>query len=114
VEDDNEVRRFVATVLARQGYRIIQSSTGSEALSHLHSRAGIDMLLTDGITLAGDFVTRLPEAGVVFLSGLSGISRSRLEELTARWAFVEKPFHLQRLVDAVSGVFAQTRGARAA
>jgi two-component system, cell cycle sensor histidine kinase and response regulator CckA len=122
VDDDNEVRQFVVTVLSRQGYRILQSSSGIEALSHAEQdRPKIDILVTDislldtdGIALAEHFVTRFPEAGVVLISGFAGIPRSRLENLAARWVFVEKPFPLQKLVDAVRGVLSEAGGERAA
>jgi DNA-binding NtrC family response regulator len=120
VDDDDEVRRFVGTVLSRQGYRIIQSESGLEALSQARQdRPTIDVLLTDislldtdGITLAEHFIARFPGAGVVFMSGFAEIPRSRLENLTVKWAFVPKPFHVQKLLDAVHSVVTET--ARAA
>ena len=120
VDDDDEVRRFVATVLSRQGYRIIQSESGLEAMLHAQQdRPKLDILVTDislldtdGITLAEHFVARFPGAGVVFMSGFAEIPRSRLEHLTVKWAFVPKPFHVQKLLDAVRSVVTET--ARAA
>ncbi len=122
VDDDDEVRRFVATVLSRQGYRTAQAESGIDALSHFHQdRPDIDILVTDislldtnGISLAERFLVRFPGAGVVFMSGFVEVPRSRLEKLAARWAFVPKPFHLQALLDAVRGVSTEAGGARAA
>jgi DNA-binding NtrC family response regulator len=122
VDDDDEVRRFLVTVLSRQGYRIIESSSGIEALSQLQrDRPGIDILVTDislldtdGIALAEHFIARCPGAGVVFMSGFTEIPRPRLESLPARWAFVPKPFHVQKLLDAVHTILTEAGGARAA
>ncbi len=122
VEDDDDVRQFVVTVLSRQGYRIIESPSGIGALAHTRpDRPKIDVLVTDislldtdGIALAEHFAGLFPEAGVVIMSGLAGVPRSRLESLAVPWAFVEKPFHLQRLIDAVRSVLDEAGRVRAA
>lgn len=122
VEDDDDVRQFVVTVLSRHGYRTIESSSGIEASEHTQpDRPKIDVLVTDislldtdGIALAEHFAALFPEAGVVIMSGLLGIPRSRLENLAVPWAFVEKPFHLQKLIDAVRSVLDEAGGVRAA
>ena len=122
VEDDDDVRQFVVTVLSRQGYRTIESSSGIEASEHTQpDRPKIDVLVTDislldtdGIALAEHFAALFPEAGVVIMSGLVGVPRSRLESLAVPWAFVEKPFHLQKLIDAVRSVLDEAGGVRAA
>jgi two-component system, cell cycle sensor histidine kinase and response regulator CckA len=122
VEDDDDVRQFVVTVLARQGYRTAECSSGIDALAHTQpDRPKIDVLVTDislldtdGIALAEHFAALFPEAGVVIMSGLIGVPRSRMEELSVPWAFVEKPFHLQKLIDAVRRVLDEAGRVRAA
>jgi len=122
VDDDNEVRQFVVTVLSRQGYRTVQSSSGIDAAVHMQpGQPKIDVLVTDvslldtdGVALAEHFAELFPEAGVVIMSGHPGIPRSRLEKLAVPWAFVEKPFHLQRMIDAVRSVLDEAAGVRAA
>ncbi len=122
VEDDDDVRQFVVTVLSRQGYRTVESSSGIDALEHTQpDRPKVDVLVTDislldtdGIALAEHFAALFPDAGVVIMSGLVGVPRSRLEGLAVPWAFVEKPFHLQKLIDAVRSVLDEAGGVRAA
>ena len=122
VEDDDDVRQFVVTVLSRQGYRTVESASGIDALVHTQPhRPKIDVLVTDislldtdGIALAEHFAGLFPEAGVVIMSGLAGIPRSRLEGLAVPWAFVEKPFHLQKLIDADRSVLDEAGRVRAA
>jgi len=122
VEDDDDVRRLVITVLAREGYRTIECPSGIDALAHTEpDRPKIDVLVTDislldtdGIALAEHFAAQFPEAGVVIMSGLAGVTRSRMESLPVPWAFVQKPFHLQKLIDAVRSVLDEAGGVRAA
>jgi DNA-binding NtrC family response regulator len=122
VEDDDDVRQFVVTVLSRQGYSTIESPSGIDALVHTQpDRPKIDVLVTDislldtdGLALAEHFATLFPEAAVVIMSGHVGFPRSRMDSLSVPWAFVEKPFHLQRLIDAVRGVLDEAENVRAA
>jgi two-component system cell cycle sensor histidine kinase/response regulator CckA len=121
VDDAVEVRRFVGTALSNQGYQILQSCCGVDALL-LAPKDGpiIDILVTDislpdtdGITLAEHLLARFPGAGVVIMSGCAEVPRCRLQDLASRWAFVPKPFQMRRLVEAVGSVRTDA-GARAA
>lgn len=122
VDDDDDVRQFVVAVLSRQGYRIVQSSSGIDAAVHMRPGqpkihalvTDVSLLDTDGLALAEHFAELFPEAGVVIMSGHVGVPRSRLESLAVPWAFVEKPFHLQRMIDAVRSVLDEAGGVRAA
>jgi len=122
VEDDDDVRQFVVTVLARQGYRTIESSNGIDAVVHMQpDQPKVDVLVTDvslldtdGLALAEHFAALRPDAGVVIMSGHVSIPRSRLDGLAVPWAFVQKPFHLERMIDAVRGVLDETGHVRAA
>ncbi|HXN48135.1 MAG TPA: response regulator [Bryobacteraceae bacterium] len=122
VEDDDDVRQFVVTILSRQGYRTVESSSGIDAVVHMQpGQPKIDVLVTDlslldtnGLALAEHFAELLPDAGVVIMSGHVGVPRSRLDGLAVPWAFVQKPFHLQRMIDAVRGVLDEAENVRAA
>jgi DNA-binding NtrC family response regulator len=122
VEDDDDVRRFVVAVLARRGYRTVESSSASDAAIHMQGdQPRIDVLVTDislldtdGLALAEHFAALCPDAGVVIMSGHVGVPRSRLDNLTVPWAFVQKPFHLERMIDAVRGVIDEAGNVRAA
>ena len=122
VEDDDDVRQFVVAVLARQGYRTVESSSGIDAAVHMQpDQPKIDVLVTDislldtdGLALAEHFAALCPDAGVVIMSGHVGVPRSRLDNLAVPWAFVQKPFHLERMIDAVRGVLDEAKNVRAA
>jgi len=47
VDDEDLVRRLVARVLERAGYRVIALMTAEDALAILSSGEAIDLLLTD-------------------------------------------------------------------
>ncbi|HKV12184.1 MAG TPA: ATP-binding protein [Thermoanaerobaculia bacterium] len=77
VEDEDEVRRVLNQILASKGYRVLQASSGEEALviSRLH-RGAIDLLLTDvtmpqmkGPELAARLLSERRETRVVYMSG---------------------------------------------
>jgi PAS domain S-box-containing protein len=53
VEDDDLVRRHAGNLLLGLGYRVIEASSGSEALQILRSAADIDLLFTDVIMPGG-------------------------------------------------------------
>jgi CheY-like chemotaxis protein len=119
VDDEPEVRRLIVMILSRHGYRTIQADSGLEALSA--AQQGVDVLVTDfslpdidGTTLAGRFIARFPDVGVVFMSGFVEVPRLQLEKLSVRWVFLPKPFRMQELLEAVRSVVTKTGGERAA
>ena len=78
VEDEPSVRVMVATILSAQGYKVLEASTGYEALriAEENSSANIALLLTDvvmaqmgGVKLASEFRSNHPEAKVILISG---------------------------------------------
>jgi CheY-like chemotaxis protein len=77
VEDEDQVRNLTRTLLARQGYRVLEASSGAAALSLAREYPErIDLLLTDvvmpqmsGPDLAGELRSLHPEISVLFMSG---------------------------------------------
>jgi signal transduction histidine kinase/CheY-like chemotaxis protein len=80
VDDEPGVRRVLRTVLARQGYRVLEARDGAGALEVLaaHQAGGerVDLLLTDvvmpglrGPELAQAFQARCPGRPVILMSG---------------------------------------------
>ena len=52
VDDEDLVRRLVLRLLEREGYRVIEATTGEEGLEILSDCEKVDLLLTD-VTLPG-------------------------------------------------------------
>lgn len=105
VEDDDQVRSFVSSLLTSDGYRVIEARTGLEGLQLGEEHEGrIDLLLCDmllpelsGYDLAAQLKARRPELKIVLMTGyIEGeIVQRCISELGA--AFLDKPFQPARL-----------------
>jgi two-component system cell cycle sensor histidine kinase/response regulator CckA len=108
-EDEEGVRAFLETALARAGHRVIVTSTGPEAVTAAkRSTTPIDLLITDvvmpeinGPEVAERVVAMHPRARVIFLSGYS--THSALPDNLAAnpGAFLQKPFSVEALLAKV-------------
>jgi len=100
VEDQEQVRAVAASILQRNGYRVIVAQNAGDALllAERH-RGGIHLLLTDvvmpqisGVELARRIALLRPEMKVLFMSGYTDDSIVRHGVLDSRMAFLQKPF----------------------
>ena len=109
VEDEPSVRTVAREVLRREGYEVLVAARGDEALdvAARHPRA-IHLLLSDVVMpgLSGrDLWDKLsasrPDAKVLFMSGYidDAVVRHRIRD--AGLPFLQKPFSLVALADAV-------------
>ena len=97
-EDEDGVRALVRDALVAQGYRVLESRDGSEALLLYAEHSGkIDLLLTDvvmpnmdGRVLAERVHARHPETKILFMSGYADPA---LGEVSALGPMLQKPFH---------------------
>ena len=105
VEDEPEVRELVREVLDEYGYNVVEAGNGIEALAiSAGHEAPIDLILTDIVMpqMSGnDLVERLlaERSGikVLFMSGYTGDSRIKVDELFPAAAFLTKPFSPRNL-----------------
>ena len=109
VEDEEGVRRLIATILEQHGYSVLTASDGEEALT-VFEQCGhpVDLLISDvvmarmrGPELAVQLRQRQPAIHVLFISGYTDpaiTSQLVLEESS----FLQKPFAADALVRAVS------------
>jgi two-component system cell cycle sensor histidine kinase/response regulator CckA len=99
VEDDDHVRRVVASMLLHHGYEVFAASNPEEALGLVEADpARVHLLLTDVVMpkMSGaELVTRMrfvrPELKVLFMSGYADETAVDHFELKAEDAFVQKP-----------------------
>ena len=97
VEHDEGVRRLAATVLRRQGFRIIEAASANEALT-LSDGEPIDLMITGayvpgarGRALAEQLRSTHHDLKVVYISDPDAVSASAaLDRASTRW--LEKPF----------------------
>jgi PAS domain S-box-containing protein len=107
VEDEEAVRSLMRTALEHNGYRVLLAADGVEALKLMDSHSGpLDLVITDlampgmnGTELAAKVKERLPEIGILFISGYAEDMRpaGKIEEST----FLQKPFTPQALARKV-------------
>ena len=100
VEDEDGVRSLVREVLKRQGYRVLETRHGGEALVASEQHQGkIDLLLTDVVLaqMSGrDIAKRLcpmrPDMKVLYVSGYTEEAIHHHGVLDPGTAFLQKPF----------------------
>jgi YesN/AraC family two-component response regulator len=87
-------------MLARQGYRILEAGSGTDALKLAGEHPGpIHLLLTDivmpqmsGVELAREMQIVRPEIRVLFMSGYTDNALVEQQLLTSDRGFIHKPF----------------------
>lgn len=117
-EDDAGVRRTVATSLERLGYCVLQAVDGMEAMEVLERRGGeVELLLTDivmpgglsGLELARRWRLRYPSVAVILTTGYSSEVHGLEEALQEGMVFLQKPYEIEQLGDAVRASLQQRR-----
>lgn len=114
VEDDDQVRNLIRTLLTNNGYSVLEARNGREGLDVAESEGNkIDLLLSDmllpelsGFDLAQKVIERNPTMKVLFMTGYveGDIVQRCISELGA--SFLDKPFQpnvlLSRVKDAIA------------
>ena len=109
VEDDELVRRLLATTLRQQGYNVLEASGSQAALALSRATAGpIHLLLTDVVMpqmngrLLAELITRERRGiRVLFMSGYSDDEILRTGVQTRETPFIQKPFSADELAEKV-------------
>ena len=101
VEDEPSVRRMASQVLREQGYTVLESTNGVEALrvAEKHASEELHLLLTDvvmplmgGRELAEQLRKQHPETRVLFTSGYTEEADGHQDPLQSGSNFIQKPF----------------------
>ncbi|HTR38579.1 MAG TPA: response regulator [Bryobacteraceae bacterium] len=119
VEDQEEVRDFLAQALAGFGYSVLRAGSGSEAILLEQRHPGpIHLLLTDvvmpgmnGKDLAQRMKPLRPTMKVLFMSGYAGDVIGNLAALEPGMGHIQKPFTLEALADKIQEVLASESAA---
>ena len=121
VEDHEAVRRLAADVLRKHGYHVLEADHGPAAIEIVDARGGrVDLLLTDvimprmsGREVATAIQQRVPDLGVLFMSGYTETDIVQNGSLQTGLHFLSKPFTPAELLVGVRAVLAQARSQRA-
>jgi response regulator RpfG family c-di-GMP phosphodiesterase len=112
VEDDLAVREVARRVLERQGYTLIETQRGKEALQLLAQQPGrVNLLLTDvimpelsGKELSKQATALSPSLKTLFMSGYTDETITHHGVLEPGVAFLQKPFSPMGLARKVRAV----------
>jgi len=113
VEDESDVRHYVARILMRHGYTVVEAADGVEALSIVQDgKEAIEMILTDytmprmnGDELVGHAVEDRPDLKILYMSGCTNENRLNLSNLKPEGSpLLKKPFSPQKLMCTVRGL----------
>jgi DNA-binding NtrC family response regulator len=109
VEDEESVRRLLAYVLGRYGYRVLEASNGVEAL-HVFEAPGtkVDLVITDmvmpqmtGRELGEHLERKHPGTKVIYMSGYTDDVLVRTGALGPGMSFLQKPLRPETLAAKV-------------
>ncbi len=109
VEDEDSVRNFAVRALKRQGYEVLEATTGLEALElYATEKEPIDIVVSDvvmpemdGPTMLTEMRKSRPDLKVIFVSGYPDDRFKTGLDPDAHYAFLAKPFSLPQLAAKV-------------
>lgn len=111
VDDEEGVRNIVAVALEVKGYQVLTADGGREALERMMDEGGrIDLVILDVVMpdQSGPAVFRRMRAQwdvpVLFHSGYRGADSIAELLVEPRTGFLQKPWSVQQLVDAVEAL----------
>lgn len=109
VEDEDAVRSFAIEALKRQGYEVLQASSGAEALELMREAdRPIDIVVSDvimpemdGPSMYKQLLETNPGLKIIFMSGYPDDAFKNTLDPDATFAFLQKPFSLAALAAKV-------------
>jgi CheY-like chemotaxis protein len=109
VDDEAAVRAVTARILERNGFRVIQTSSGAAALEQVERSGPPALVVTDlmmqgvgGAELSRRLKERWPSLPVLFMSGYSPDELLRQGTIGSERELIQKPFTHQTLLASVA------------
>ena len=113
VEDDVLLRSAVGDFLRTEGFRLVEALNANEAMAYMAAKP-VDLVLVDGnlpgsingIGLADWIDRHFPDVPIIIMSGDPWFRYAR----RSRHRFLQKPFELPVLADAIRALLDAKRG----
>lgn len=109
VDDEPGVRALVRRILGDAGYGVVEAGNGAEALAVMASSQQVDFLIADldmpvmrGEEMARRIRALRPDLRVLYVTAHSELLFKDRPELIDGEAFLDKPFTMRGLLEAVS------------
>jgi two-component system response regulator AtoC len=106
-DDEANLRRVLAAILSREGYEVIQASSGEEAIGMLHRNLSavvtdLKMPRIDGMTVLKRAAQEVPDVPVIIITA-HGTVESAVEAVRAgAFDYIEKPFEQDQIRQVVA------------
>ena len=104
VDDEEPIRKLIATMLSQQGHQCITASNGIEALDKI-MEAKFDALITDivmpemdGIALTKEMVKLYPDLPILIITGHAEEYSAKSAIAAGAREFIKKPFSLLEFI----------------
>ncbi len=109
VDDEPGVRALARRILEGGGYQILEAGNGAEAMAIMESRTPVDFLIADldmpvmrGEEMAKKIRVSRPDLRILYVTAHSELLFKERPELIEGEAFLDKPFTIRGLLEAVS------------
>jgi len=107
VDDEPEIRRVTGKFLERSGYRVLSAATGMEGLVLIQDNS-VDLVITDirmpgisGLDLISQIHDLNPRTPVIVITGYGDPSTAVESIDKGAFFFINKPFEISAVLDAV-------------
>lgn len=118
VDDDESIRKMLATILQEEGYFVDTAENGQEAVNKSAARifnlALVDVRLPDieGVTLLARFKERVPRMRKIIITGFPSI-QSAIQALNNKAdGYVLKPFEIGKILEMIKDQLKKQREER--
>jgi DNA-binding NtrC family response regulator len=107
VDDDESIRRMLATILEGEGYSVDTAENGQEAVdksaARVYNLALVDVRLPDieGVSLLTRFRETVPRMRKIIITGFPSIQNAVQALNNEADGYVFKPFELDRLLETI-------------
>lgn len=115
VDDERDIRESLEGVLSDEGYKVVVSASGDDALAEILKNPpdlvllDIWMPVTDGVDVLKEIKAKNPNLPVIMISGHGTIETAVKTTKLGAYDFIEKPLSLDKVVLTIEHALEQKR-----